>query len=167
MIWASSSDLLIVDSNNRPLRPQFTGTLSAAEVSEATTGMNAQSSTTGHEVTAQAVTVLCSLAVPNPWWDFSVDQAKSSSSQTCSGHTAQRLQGELREDTWWIFYAVRDSEDSGIVTSSNVFVSMGEPCVTSASEEWQNFANGDAWQGSTFFDGPSVATNWIPLGCNT
>lgn len=170
VLWANHPDLEMLDADGIALIPEFVGELAESERADIE-GRFGPVVNDRFMPSAEAQVfppLLCSMVVPNPWWDAQIDAAKSSSSQTCSNHLQQKLYGELRENTWWVFWGVRDWEDTGYVAGANVFVSMSKGCSNQGPKNWKNYAEGDAiGLDGQHKPGPHVATNWFALGCKS
>lgn len=115
---------------------------------------------------APIVAVVCSLLVPDPYWNSYYDRVEVGVDQVCTGDVIRhRVEGKLQMHTWWFFHSTMADADSGWRNIQIVSASMARPCTSSDEKNWRTWGHGEAWSSTTHFDGPSAQTDWTSLGC--
>jgi hypothetical protein len=110
--------------------------------------------------------LVCSLNVPNPYWDDMTDSASAGVFQACTGDLVeQRVKGELQMKKWWIFYSTKARGDSGWSVSDNVATSMSKECESADRKDWRNKGQGMARSSTRLFVTPWYTTDPVPLWC--
>ena len=119
-----------------------------------------------HAHAAPIVSVICSLLVPDPYWNSYFDRVQVGVDQICTGDVVRhRVEGKLQMHTWWFFHSTMAQADSGWRNIQIVSASMARPCTSSDAKNWRTWGHGEAWGSTAHFDGPSAQTGWTSLGC--
>ncbi len=149
------------------LAAQYIGSVTSSELATvrsdlATFASGIQDGSTANSV----IELVCSLNVPNPYWDSATDSASAGVFQACTGDLVeQRVKGQLLMKRWWIFYSTKAQGDSGWSVSDNVAISMSKECGSSDRKDWRNKGQGIARSTMRMFETPWYPTDDVPLGC--
>lgn len=163
IIWAS-----VPTDSDEGLEPEHVGEVTPSELAalrtelESAIGLRTQDSS----VASTGPVLVCSLNVPNPYWDDMTDSASAGVFQACTGDLVeQRVKGQLQMKRWWIFYSTEDEGDSGWSGSDHVAISMSKECESTDRKDWRNRGQGMAKSSTTLFVTPWYTTDAVPLGC--